>query len=75
MCIFSVKNDRSVDIRNRPRIPVPDEDPYSVAGNKMVTFFMVNHELYEIKLDNFLTISINNVLCTALYCVIIVGNE
>merc|ERR1719412_1653064 len=27
-----VKNDRSaVDIRNRPRIPVPDEDPYSVA--------------------------------------------
>jgi len=29
-----VKNDRSaVDIRNRPRIPVPDEDPYSVAGS------------------------------------------
>lgn len=24
---------RLVDIKNRPRIPVPDEDPYSVAGN------------------------------------------
>lgn len=24
---------RTVDIRNRPRIPIPDEDPYSVAGN------------------------------------------
>ncbi|EEB17140.1 conserved hypothetical protein [Pediculus humanus corporis] len=24
---------RAVDIRNRPRIPIPDEDPYSVAGN------------------------------------------
>ncbi|KAH0553907.1 uncharacterized protein LOC123262655 [Cotesia glomerata] len=23
---------RSVDIKNRPRIPIPDEDPYSVAG-------------------------------------------
>lgn len=23
----------TVDIRNRPRIPIPDEDPYSVAGN------------------------------------------
>ncbi|XP_039301260.1 uncharacterized protein LOC111043775 [Nilaparvata lugens] len=22
-----------VDIRNRPRIPIPDEDPYSIAGN------------------------------------------
>ncbi|XP_073845557.1 expansion [Musca autumnalis] len=22
-----------VDIKNRPRIPIPDEDPYSVAGN------------------------------------------
>jgi hypothetical protein len=22
-----------VDIKNRPRIPVPDEDPYTVAGN------------------------------------------
>jgi hypothetical protein len=21
-----------IDIRNRPRIPLPDEDPYSVAG-------------------------------------------
>ena len=29
----SVKNERPVDIRNRPRIPVPDEDPYSVAGS------------------------------------------
>jgi len=29
-----VKNERqAVDIRNRPRIPVPDEDPYSVAGS------------------------------------------
>ena len=34
---FSVKNDRSVDIRNRPRIPVPDEDPYSVAGKDDAT--------------------------------------
>lgn len=24
---------RVVDIKNRPRIPIPDEDPYSVAGN------------------------------------------
>lgn len=23
---------RAVDIRNRPRIPIPDEDPYSIAG-------------------------------------------
>lgn len=23
----------TVDIRNRPRIPIPDEDPYSIAGN------------------------------------------
>lgn len=22
-----------MDIKNRPRIPIPDEDPYSVAGN------------------------------------------
>lgn len=22
-----------VDIKNRPRIPIPDEDPYSIAGN------------------------------------------
>ena len=32
--LFLVKNERpGVDIRNRPRIPIPDEDPYSVAGN------------------------------------------
>ncbi|XP_055686812.1 uncharacterized protein LOC129792093 isoform X1 [Lutzomyia longipalpis] len=24
---------RPLDIKNRPRIPIPDEDPYSVAGN------------------------------------------
>jgi hypothetical protein len=31
--LFVVKNERGgVDIRNRPRIPIPDEDPYSVAG-------------------------------------------
>lgn len=24
---------RVVDIKNRPRIPIPDEDPYSIAGN------------------------------------------
>jgi hypothetical protein len=31
---FSVKNPRpAIDIRNRPRIPVPDEDPYSIAGS------------------------------------------
>lgn len=24
---------RAVDIKNRPRIPLPDEDPYSVAGS------------------------------------------
>jgi len=30
-----VKNERGgVDIRNRPRIPIPDEDPYSVAGSR-----------------------------------------
>lgn len=23
---------RPVDIKNRPRIPIPDEDPYSIAG-------------------------------------------
>ncbi|KAJ8941437.1 hypothetical protein NQ318_016069 [Aromia moschata] len=28
---FSVQ--RVLDIKNRPRIPIPDEDPYSVAGN------------------------------------------
>lgn len=26
---------RQFDIRNRPRIPVPDEDPYSHAGNEI----------------------------------------
>lgn len=26
-----------MDIRNRPRIPVPDEDPYSVAGDGVMT--------------------------------------
>lgn len=30
-----VKNARfGLDIRNRPRIPVPDEDPYSIAGSR-----------------------------------------
>lgn len=24
---------RPLDIKNRPRIPIPDEDPYSVAEN------------------------------------------
>lgn len=24
---------RPVDIKNRPKIPIPDEDPYSIAGN------------------------------------------
>ncbi|KAK7592727.1 hypothetical protein V9T40_007479 [Parthenolecanium corni] len=27
---------RAVDIKNRPRIPLPDEDPYSVAGSGLV---------------------------------------
>ena len=35
--LLSVKNERPVDIRNRPRIPVPDEDPYSVAGDGWLT--------------------------------------
>lgn len=26
---------RPVDIKNRPRIPIPDEDPYSVASNEL----------------------------------------
>ena len=32
---FTVKNNprAAIDIRNRPRIPIPDEDPYSVAGS------------------------------------------
>lgn len=29
MCFFTVQ--RPVDIKNRPRIPIPDEDPYSIA--------------------------------------------
>lgn len=33
MCLFYVTVQRLVDIKNRPRIPIPDEDPYSVAGN------------------------------------------
>ena len=34
MVFFAVKNPRpAIDIRNRPRIPVPDEDPYSIAGS------------------------------------------
>lgn len=31
--VFSVIVQRSVDIKNRPKIPIPDEDPYSEAGN------------------------------------------
>ena len=32
--VLAVKNPRpAIDIRNRPRIPVPDEDPYSIAGS------------------------------------------
>lgn len=27
----------TVDIKNRPRIPIPDEDPYSIAGSNMVS--------------------------------------
>lgn len=30
---FYISVQRVMDIKNRPRIPVPDEDPYSVAGN------------------------------------------
>ena len=30
---FSIAVKRAMDIRNRPRIPIPDEDPYSVAGS------------------------------------------
>lgn len=32
-CIYLLKVQRPVDIKNRPRIPIPDEDPYSIAGN------------------------------------------
>lgn len=31
--IVSIVQRPVVDIKNRPRIPIPDEDPYSVAGN------------------------------------------
>ncbi len=31
--ILRVAVKRTVDIKNRPRIPIPDEDPYSVAGS------------------------------------------
>ena len=32
--LSAVRNPRSaIDIRNRPRIPIPDEDPYSIAGS------------------------------------------
>jgi len=34
--VYAVKRS-TVDIKNRPRIPIPDEDPYSVAGANMVT--------------------------------------
>lgn len=30
---FSFAVHRPLDIKNRPRIPIPDEDPYSIAGN------------------------------------------
>lgn len=32
-CVSLFTVQRLVDIKNRPRIPIPDEDPYSVAGN------------------------------------------
>lgn len=32
---FAVAVQRPVDIKNRPRIPIPDEDPYSVASNEL----------------------------------------
>lgn len=34
--VYAVKRS-TVDIKNRPRIPIPDEDPYSIAGANMVT--------------------------------------
>ncbi len=41
--LFAVKNERGgVDIRNRPRIPIPDEDPYSVAGKISYIQFLHN---------------------------------
>lgn len=30
---ISIAVHRPLDIKNRPRIPIPDEDPYSIAGN------------------------------------------
>lgn len=33
--VYAVKR-TTVDIKNRPRIPIPDEDPYSIAGANMV---------------------------------------
>lgn len=33
MNVFYFPVQRPVDIKNRPKIPVPDEDPYSVAEN------------------------------------------
>lgn len=33
MNLFSYAVQRPVDIKNRPRIPVPDEDPYSEANS------------------------------------------
>lgn len=32
-CLLSSTVQRPVDIKNRPRIPVPDEDPYSEANS------------------------------------------
>lgn len=33
--LSAVAVQRPVDIKNRPRIPIPDEDPYSVASNEL----------------------------------------
>lgn len=33
--VYAVKRS-AVDIKNRPRIPIPDEDPYSIAGTNIV---------------------------------------
>lgn len=27
---------RPVNVKSRPRLPIPDEDPYSVAGNARI---------------------------------------
>jgi hypothetical protein len=41
--LFAVKNERGgVDIRNRPRIPIPDEDPYSVAGTSLYIQLLIS---------------------------------